>query len=83
MKYSLLKVGIFLTACQFSINAVEPETVHLPPPVITSNSVLEKIAAVRPMRKGSFNISVDTKEEKLSYTATDMEGQDLQQYLVL
>lgn len=42
----------------FALNADEPSTVKLIPPLISKETISEKIVCTRPMREGKFNISL-------------------------
>lgn len=59
MKFTLL------TLCSvLALTANEPKIVKLTPPLITADTVSEKIVCTRPMREGKFNISIDQIDDK-------------------
>ncbi len=61
MNYALgLVLGLFFAS---SLAAAQIE--KLAPPVLTQNSIDEKIACTRPMREGKFNISAEEKDGKV------------------
>jgi len=49
--------------CTFILQSVDQETiVQLQPPLITPDTIAQKIVCTRPMREGKFNISIETRD---------------------